>query len=72
VDAFLERMARRYDGNPNVAFIDIGHFGMWGEGHNVITTPRHGKEWGLETGDAEAHHRPLLQAFPQHPAGHLG
>lgn len=49
LDAFLERMARRYDGNPNVAFIDIGHFGMWGEGHTVLTTPRHGKEWGLET-----------------------
>ena len=49
LDAFLERMARRYDGNPNVDFIDIGHFGMWGEGHTVLTTPVHGKEWGLET-----------------------
>lgn len=49
LDSFLERMARRYDGNPNVAFIDIGHFGMWGEGHTVLTTPVHGKEWGLET-----------------------
>ena len=49
LDAFLERMARRYDGNPNVAFIDIGHFGMWGEGHTVLTTPVHGKKWGLET-----------------------
>ena len=49
LDAFLERMARRYDGNPNVAFIDIGHFGMWGEGHTVITSPVHGKQWGLET-----------------------
>lgn len=33
LDAFLAALARRYDGNPNVAFIDIGSFGMWGEGH---------------------------------------
>lgn len=30
---FLKAMARRYDGNPNVAFIDVGSIGMWGEGH---------------------------------------
>ena len=33
LDAFLAAAAARYDGNPNVAFIDIGSFGMWGEGH---------------------------------------
>lgn len=33
LDRFLATMARRYDGNPNVAFVDIGSFGMWGEGH---------------------------------------
>ena len=33
LENFLAAMARRYDGNPNVAFIDIGSFGMWGEGH---------------------------------------
>lgn len=49
LDHFLEAMARRYDNNPNVAFVDIGHFGMWGEGHTVVTTPVHGKEWGLDT-----------------------
>ena len=35
---FLSAMAKRYDGNPNVAFIDIGHFGLWGEGHTVHST----------------------------------
>lgn len=30
---FLAAMARRYNGNPHVAFIDIGSFGLWGEGH---------------------------------------
>jgi len=33
LEHFLAAFARRYDGNPNVAFIDIGSFGMWGEGH---------------------------------------
>ncbi|WP_165233445.1 DUF4832 domain-containing protein [Aquisphaera insulae] len=33
LDAFLAAMAARYDGNPDVAFIDVGSFGMWGEGH---------------------------------------
>jgi hypothetical protein len=33
LDAFLKALGRRYDGNPAVAFIDIGSFGMWGEGH---------------------------------------
>jgi hypothetical protein len=30
---FLKALAARYDGNPNVAFIDVGSFGLWGEGH---------------------------------------
>lgn len=38
LDAFLAVMAGRYNGNPNVAFIDIGSFGMWGEGHTVNST----------------------------------
>jgi hypothetical protein len=38
LDHFLAALARRYDGNPNVAFVDIGSFGMWGEGHTIFTT----------------------------------
>ncbi len=48
VEQFVRAMAVRYDGNPNVAFVDIGHFGMWGEGHTVATTPKHGMSWGIE------------------------
>jgi hypothetical protein len=33
LENFLKAMAARYDGNPNVAFIDVGSFGLWGEGH---------------------------------------
>lgn len=33
LDRFLAAMAARYDGNPEVAFVDVGSFGVWGEGH---------------------------------------
>ncbi len=33
LDHFLAAAAARYDGNPEVAFLDVGSFGMWGEGH---------------------------------------
>lgn len=33
LEHFLSAMARRYDGNPAVAFLDVGSIGMWGEGH---------------------------------------
>lgn len=49
VENFVRAMAARYDGNPNVAFVDVGHLGMWGEGHTVATTPLHGVSWGIET-----------------------
>lgn len=38
LEKFLAAMAARYDGNPNVAFIDIGSFGMWGEGHTGFSS----------------------------------
>jgi len=33
LENLLKAMAARYDGNPDVAFIDIGSYGLWGEGH---------------------------------------
>lgn len=38
LDRFLAAMAARYDGNPNVAFVDVGSFGMWGEGHTGFSS----------------------------------
>ncbi len=38
LDHFLAAAAARYDGNPHVAFIDIGSFGVWGEGHTFAST----------------------------------
>lgn len=38
LDAFLAALARRYDGNPNVEFIDVGTYGMWGAGHTFMSS----------------------------------
>lgn len=38
LDNFLVAMADRYDGNPEVAFVDVGSFGVWGEGHTFAST----------------------------------
>ena len=37
VENFVSAMAKRYDGKPYVDFVDVGHFGMWGEGHTHLT-----------------------------------
>ena len=31
---FVAALGKRYDGNPNVEFIDIGSYGIWGEWHS--------------------------------------
>jgi len=38
LDHFLAALASHYDGNPEVAFIDVGSFGVWGEGHTYAST----------------------------------
>ncbi len=38
LDSFLAAMALRYDDNPDVAFIDIGSYGLWGEGHTLMSS----------------------------------
>jgi len=38
LDDFLAAFAARYDGSPEVAFVDIGSFGVWGEGHTFHST----------------------------------
>ena len=36
--SFLKAFAARYDGNPSVAFVDVGSLGMYGEGHTGDTS----------------------------------
>ena len=59
LEKFLVVFARRYDGNPHVAFIDVGSFGVWGEGHCWASTK-------LEIDDAikQRHIDLYLKHFP--------
>ena len=38
LENFLKAFAARYDGSPAVAFVDVGSFGMYGEGHTYCTS----------------------------------
>jgi len=38
LEVFVKALAARYDGNPDVAFVDVGSFGVWGEGHTWAST----------------------------------
>ncbi|MDA3925006.1 MAG: DUF4832 domain-containing protein [Kiritimatiellae bacterium] len=40
LEKFLAAAAARYDGNPDVEFIDVGTYGMWGEGHTHGSIPQ--------------------------------
>ncbi|MCK9160892.1 MAG: DUF4832 domain-containing protein [Bacteroidaceae bacterium] len=36
LDRFMQEYGRKYNGHPLVEFIDVGTFGIWGEGHPGI------------------------------------
>lgn len=38
LESFVATLAARYDGRPEVAFVDIGSYGLWGEGHTHISS----------------------------------
>ncbi len=38
LESLIKALAEHYDGNPDVAFIDIGTFGLWGEGHTLFSS----------------------------------
>lgn len=38
LEEFVKGLAARYDGNPFVEFIDVGSFGVYGEGHTVSSS----------------------------------
>ena len=40
LDRFLAAMAGRYNGREEVAFVDVGSLGVWGEGHTWASTRR--------------------------------
>jgi hypothetical protein len=38
LDQFLAAVAARYDGRAEVSYVDVGSFGVWGEGHTYWST----------------------------------
>lgn len=58
---FLLAAGKRYDGNPNIAFIDVGTFGMWGEGHTGFSSRLNPEETFKVT---KIHIDLHLEAFP--------
>ena len=36
---FIKALAKRYDGNPQIEFLDIGSYGIWGEWHTKHPQP---------------------------------
>ena len=64
LENFLKAMARRYDGNLNVAFIDVGSIGMWGEGH-TYAYKRALKDAGRDIEEAfHRHYEMYKRVFP--------
>lgn len=61
LENFLKAMAARYDGNPDVAFMDIGTYGMWGEGHTFMSSKvPEDKELGIVKRHIDLH----VRVFP--------
>jgi hypothetical protein len=48
LENFVSAMAGRYDGNPYVDFVDIGSFGIWGEGHSAGTSEYCTRDEGIK------------------------
>jgi len=48
VEDFLAAAAQRYDGSPNVAWVDVGSFGIWGEGHTKTVYSRETRKQHIE------------------------
>lgn len=46
LDVFMAEYARKFDGHPDIEYIDIGTFGTWGEGH---TSSGSGTRYPYET-----------------------
>lgn len=46
LENFIKAFARRYDGDPNVAMVDVGSFGIYGEGHHYNTSQQYLSEPG--------------------------
>jgi len=63
---FAQVLADRYDGNPNIAFIDIRTYGNWGEMHMYPFFERRWQEYAGHLTDAQVQSlllQPYINAF---------
>ena len=67
MNAFISALGQRYNGNTNIAWIDIRNYGEWGEGHlGNINTATNGQSIPyISVGELETNYfKPYLDAFP--------
>ena len=67
MDSFIATVGSRYNGNTNIAWIDIRDYGRWGEGHlSNISTANNGQVIPyISVGELETNYlQPYLNAFP--------
>ena len=67
MDAFISAVGQRYDGNTNIAWIDLRNYGEWGEGHlgNISTATNGHNIPSISVGELETNYiKPYLDAFP--------
>jgi hypothetical protein len=79
MNAFIQAMGTRYNGNPDISWIDIRSYGNWGEGHlGGISKDMNGATITEPTSTAMTtdYYQPFLAAFPKTqlilPWGHAG
>jgi hypothetical protein len=58
---YIQALGKRYDGNPDIAFFDMGGYGNWGEGH---TGGLPGSQWTPGEVFKPAYLQPYIDAFP--------
>ncbi|MBN8217783.1 MAG: hypothetical protein J0L75_14155 [Spirochaetes bacterium] len=65
IQAFHRALAKRWDGDPSIAFIDLGSYGNWGENHlstlSAFSAPIDSKTF------LESHALPFKAAFQRTP-----
>jgi hypothetical protein len=68
LNRFIFALGQRYNGNPDIEFVDIRSYGMWGEGHlGKISLTDSGEHIDNISVDElkSNYHTPYIKAFPE-------
>jgi hypothetical protein len=58
--AFIAALGKRYNGNPNIAFMDMRNYGIWGEGNGALAGIAVASSGNVQNN----YYGPYVQAFP--------